>query len=182
MELPDKQMRSSWREEISLFLGNIFINALLIIGVILVCIWFPFSWAFKKCGAWLNRLSTNKTKHMLLFSCLMLTACTCPEEVRTWAFPSMVECLKGVRLDSGAGIASITTETSTEIAGELTNGAIFSCTEVPVPGAAPRYQAFYSAVMSDPFSSPVVGPGRRGMATTAVIHPGPPRRAGGLSM
>ena len=78
---------------------------------------------------------------------LLPAACTRPEEVRSWTFPSMVECLKGVRHDSGAGIARITTETPTEIAGKLTNGAIFSCTGVPVPGAAPRYQAFYSAEM-----------------------------------
>ena len=112
-------------------------------------------------------------KHILpIVLSLLLAACTCPEEVRTWVFPSMVECLKGVRIDSGAGIASITTETATEIAGELTNGAIFSCTEVPVRGAAPRYQAFYSAEMSGPFSSSVVGPGSHGKATTVVIGVG----------
>ena len=84
------------------------------------------------------RPATDKTKHMLTISLsLLLPACTCPEEVRTWTFPSMVECLKGVRHDSGVGIARIRTETSTAIAGELTNGAIFSCTEVLVPGAPP---------------------------------------------
>ena len=146
MKLFHNQDKPIWWEETSFFLGNVLINVLVVIFVLLYCIWFPFGWAFKKCRAWLKKLSTDKTEHMLsMFLSLLLVACTCPEEVRTWTFPSMVECLKGVRHDSGAGIARITTETPTEIVGKLTNGAIFSCAEVPIPGAAARYQAFYSA-------------------------------------
>lgn len=178
MKVPDKQLRFGWRQEVSLFLGSILINVLLVIGLILVCIWFPFGWAYKKCRAKLKRPATDEMKHMLpVYLSLLLAACTCPEEVRTWTFPSMVECLKGIRLDSGARIASITTETSNEMAGTLTNGAVFSCTEVPIHGAAPRYQAYYSAEMPGPFSSSEVGPGSRGAADSTIADTLRPRRA-----
>ena len=89
MRIPDSQIRPGWREKLRFFLGNILINVLLITGVIVVCIWFPFGWLFKKCKALLKRLPTDKTKHMLPVALsLLLAASTCPGEVCTWAFPS----------------------------------------------------------------------------------------------
>lgn len=54
MAISDTHVRPGWREEIHFFLGNLLIKVLLIMGVIIACILYPFGWVFKKCLAWLK--------------------------------------------------------------------------------------------------------------------------------